>query len=748
MNKEAAPFGPSVRKRIEAAVKEAIGLGQIPGAVVLVAVDGMVVYHEAFGQAQIEPEKVPMKKDTIFDMASLTKPCATALGYVILADEGKLNFRDRVGRWLPEFTGGGKENVTLLDLLTHTGGLDDSGLYDPKNPMVTTAKIFDLLWTKQLYAEPGTAYLYADYNYITLGKALENASGMTLDRFFATRIAAPLGLKDAGYLPPESKRGRIAATASGPDGKMLRGWVHDPRASDMGGVAGHAGLFSTARDTFAIVQTLLDGGKRGGKHLVSPAAAAAMTSVQSPAGCRPRMIGWDSDPDGYGPRGDFFPFGGFGHTGFTGTSAWADKGTRTVVVILSNRVHPKGEGSADPLRRRIANIVAGEVTTRMPAFCRPAGKGVLTGIDVLEGEKFSRLAGRRIGLVTNLSVLNQRGETTLEVMRRAPGVLLAAIFTPEHGLEVKLDDKIPSGGHEEMKVPVYSLYGDSLRPTQEQLKRLDILVVDLPDIGVRFYTYPATLGYCLEEAAKAGVEVMVLDRPNPITGLHVEGPLLSRERFSFTGYTSLPVRHGMTLGELGMLFNSENKIGAKLTVIRIKGWRRGMWFDETGLPWANPSPNIRNLTQAILYPAVGLLESTNMSVGRGTDAPFERFGAPWIDGAVLARELNAQRLPGIRFYPVSFTPNYGPCKDEVCHGCILQLLDRDAFRPILTGVTMASALNRLFGDKFRLAGLDNLLCAPEAREKIQLLVPPSEIVAGWRADEESFEDRREKFLLY
>jgi uncharacterized protein YbbC (DUF1343 family) len=574
---------------------------------------------------------------------------------------------------------------------------------------------------------------------------------MKLDEFFARRIAAPLGLADSGYRPSAGKRGRIAATAPGPDGGMLRGDVHDPRAADMGGVAGHAGLFSTARDTFTIVQMLLDGGKREGKRLVSPAAAAAMTSIQSPAGLRPRMIGWDSDPDGYGPRGDLFPLGGFGHTGFTGTSVWADKGTRTVVVILSNRVHPKGEGSADPLRRRIANIVASVVTSRAgssPAFNRPSLAGVLAGIDVLEGEKFARIGGKRVGLVTNLSVLNRRGETTLDVLGRAEGVNIAAIFTPEHGLEAKVDDKVPSGGHAEMKVPVYSLYGDNLRPAPDQLKGLDLLVVDLPDIGVRFYTYPATLGYCMEEAAKAGVEVMVLDRPNPITGLHVEGPLLPKERYSFTGYTSLPVRHGMTLGELGLLFNAEHEIRAKLTIVKMKGWRRGMWFDETGLPWANPSPNIRSLTQAILYPAVGLLEATNMSVGRGTDAPFERFGAPWIDGEFLGRELNAQGLPGVRFYPVSFIPNYGPCKDESCHGCVLQLLDRDAFRPVLTGAAIASVLHRLFGDKFRLAGLDSLLCAPSVREKIELLVPPSEIAAGWRGDEESFEDRREKFLLY
>jgi uncharacterized protein YbbC (DUF1343 family) len=272
--------------------------------------------------------------------------------------------------------------------------------------------------------------------------------------------------------------------------------------------------------------------------------------------------------------------------------------------------------------------------------------------------------------------------------------------------------------------------------------------VDLPDIGVRFYTYHATLGHCLEAAAPAGLEVIVLDRPNPITGLRVEGPRLPKNRWGFTGFTSLTVRHGMTLGELGGLMNGEHAIGAKLTVIPVKGWRRGMWFDETGLPWANPSPNIRTLTQAIVYPAVGLIEATNLSVGRGTDAPFEHLGAPWMDGARVARELNARRLPGVSFYPVTFTPVSGPCANEVCSGVGLQLNDRDAFRPVLTGLSIADVLRRVHGEAFRIDGLDNLLGCPPVRESLLALVSPETIAEGWRDDEGAFQALREKYLLY
>jgi len=678
--------------------------------------------------------------------------------------------------------------------MTHTGGLNDAGLYDPKNPMVTTADITGLLWTKDLFAKPGTACLYADYNYITLGLAVEAAAGMPLDEFYMERIARPLGLKDSGFRPPERKRGRIAATAY-VKGEMLVGKVHDPRSADMGGVAGHAGLFSTARETWMIAQMLLDGGRLGVRRrgeatsrklrfrvrrrgeatsrklrfrvrrLLSPAAAAAMVSVQTPVGLRPRGLGWDMDPGGWGPRGNLFPVnGGFGHTGFTGTSLWADRETRTVVVVLTNRVHPNGEGDADPLRRRVANIVASVVTkgaapaprkatAAAPApqkAARAAGRvpRVLTGVDVLKEHRFRELAGKRVGLVTNLAVLDRSGRTTLEVFREAKEVTLAAVFTPEHGLEALIDSAVPSGGHEDLKVPVYSLYGERNRPSGEQLKGIDELVIDLPDIGVRFYTYHATMAYCMEEAAKAGVGVTVLDRPNPITGTRVEGPLLPKERWSFTGYTAMPVRHGMTMGEMALFFDADHAIGAKPRVIAMEGWTRDMWYDMTGLPWANPSPNIRSLAQAIIYPAVGMLEAANLSVGRGTPAPFEKFGAPWMDGSRVTAELNSRNLPGVRFYPVTFTPDYGSYKGEACSGCGVFLSDRESFRAVLTGLAIADALNRVHGAAFRMEGMDNLLGAPRCRELLRALVPMPEVLASFAAEEAAFESLRRKYLLY
>ena len=759
-------LGEKAGTALAAAAREAIARGEVPGAVILVAVDGRVVYHEAFGHAMVEPRKVPMKRDAIFDMASLTKPCATALSLMILSEEGKLSLRDPVVRWLPRFTGGGKDAVTIAELMTHTGGLNDAGLYDPKNPMVTTADITGLLWTKELFAKPGAAYLYADYNYIALGLVVEAAAGKPLDEFFAERIARPLGLKDSGFLPPEGKRGRIAATAR-VKGEMLAGKVHDPRSADMGGVAGHAGLFSTARETWMIAQMLLDGGCLGKRRLISPAAANAMVSIQTPAGLRPRGLGWDMDPGGWGPRGNLFPVnGGFGHTGFTGTSLWADRETRTVVVVLTNRVHPDGEGDADPLRRRVANIVAGVVRSPAAAVKATAVKAtgrtavasgpasavrvprVLTGIDVLEEHGFRELAGRRIGLVTNLSVLDRSGRTTLEAIRGAKEVTLAAVFTPEHGLEAVLDSAVPSGGHDDLKVPVHSLYGERNRPSPEQLKGIDELVIDLPDIGVRFYTYHATMAYCMEEAAKAGVAVTVLDRPNPITGTRVEGPLLPKERWSFTGYTAMPVRHGMTMGEMALFFDADHSIGAKPRVIAVEGWTRDMWYDMTGLPWANPSPNIRSLAQAIIYPAVGMLEAANISVGRGTTAPFEKFGAPWMDGSRVTAELNSRGLPGVRFYPVTFTPDYGPYKGESCSGCGVFLSDRESFRAVLTGLAIADALNRVHGTAFRMEGMDNLLGAPRCRELLLALAPLGEVLASFADEEARFESARRKYLLY
>ncbi len=712
-----------------------------------------VLHAGAYGLAQAEPARAPMRSSTIFDLASLTKPLATGTALALLIDDGVLTLRDRVSRFLPAFIGGGKEAVTLLDLATHSGGLDDAGLYDHREPMKTTAKVFDHLWTKELFAPPGTAYKYADYNYITLGKVVETAAGMPLDRFFATRIAGPLGMKDTGFNPPKARWSRCAATERREDrgggSRVLRGEVHDPRATDLGGVAGHAGLFGTAAEVAVIPRMLLAGGRWKGTRFLSPATAVLFTRVLSPAGLRPRGLGWDGDPDGTGPRGDLFPATGFGHTGFTGTSVWSDPGSGTVVVVLTNRVHPSGGGNADPLRRRVANLVATAVLGAGTALAAaPKAPGVLTGCDVLAAGGFKELSGKRIGLVTNLAVVNRDGRTTLDVLRTAPGVTIAALFSPEHGLDVALDEKVASGEHAGLKVPVHSLYGETYRPKPEWLAGLDALVFDLPDVGVRFYTYHATLGHCLEAAAAATIPVIVLDRPNPVGGLRIEGPRLPKDRWGFTGYSSFPVRHGLTMGELGRWMNGEHRIGARLMVVPVQGWRRSLWFDETGLPWANPSPNLRTLTQAILYPAVGLLEATNLTVGRGTDAPFEHFGAPWLDAVRVSGALNARRLPGVRFYPAAVTPASSKYANERCAVIRLQLLDREAFRPVRTGLEIAGVLLRVHPDRWESAALDALLGDPDSRKALVGLVPPEKIAAGWRADEEAFASARKKYLLY
>src|SRR5205085_4736893 len=357
-----------------------------------------------------------------------------------------------------------------------------------------------------------------------------------------------------------------------------------------------------------------------------------------------------------------------------------------------NRVHPDGKGDVSALRARVANIVVGAVTdvgamaraeleqtqyiqnmlTGLARFTvalnearaseangalAPAYAEVLNGIDVLERDGFKELQGLRVGLITNHTGRDRAGRQTIDVLREAPGVKLAALFSPEHGIRGQADEKVSDTVDEKTRLPIYSLYGETRRPKAEQLKNLDALVYDIQDVGARFYTYISTLGYALEESAKARIPVFVLDRPNPINGVDVEGPVADADKLSFTAYHTIPVRHGMTVGELARLYNDDKKLGADVRVIQMENWRRAMWFDSTNLNWTNPSPNMRSLTEAALYPGIGLLETTNVSVGRGTDTPFEVIGAPWLDGQKLASYLNARRISGVRFIPVRFKPN-------------------------------------------------------------------------------------------
>jgi uncharacterized protein YbbC (DUF1343 family) len=535
----------------------------------------------------------------------------------------------------------------------------------------------------------------------------------------------------------------------------------------MEGVAGHAGLFSTAADLSLFCRMLLSGGALRGARVLSPLTVAKMTTPATPGEERNvRALGWDFDSSFSGNRGELLPIGSFGHTGFTGTSLWIDPGTGLYVVFLSNRLHPDGKGDVTPLRARVATVAAAALEA-LPASARSAaftGRDfgpapappvqarqvpVLSGLDVLRADSFAPLRGKRVGLVTNHTGRARDGATAIDLLHGAKDVSLVALFSPEHGIRGILDARVPSELDEKTRLPIHSLYGETRRPTAEMLEGVEAVVFDLQDIGARFYTYMTTMAYVMEETAKRSIPVYVLDRPNPVNGYQIEGPTLDKSMIGFTGYfPAMPVRHGMTLGELAKLFNGENKIGAALTVIPMRNWDRNRWFDETGLPWINPSPNMRNLLQATLYPGVGAIEGTNVSVGRGTDTPFEQIGAPWIDGVQLAEALNARAIPGVRFYPVRFTPASSKYAKEECQGVFMVVTDRAALRPVRLGVELASMLHKLYGAKYEVEAAERLFGSREGITRIRSGDDPVAIAASWAAGEARWRLLRAKYLLY
>ncbi|HEV3060582.1 MAG TPA: DUF1343 domain-containing protein, partial [Vicinamibacterales bacterium] len=405
-----------------------------------------------------------------------------------------------------------------------------------------------------------------------------------------------------------------------------------------------------------------------------------------------------------------------------------------------------GKGDVTALRGRVATIAAAALSSDA---AREDQGPTLAGIDVLESEGFARLRGKRIGLVTNQTGQSRAGVSTIDLLAGAPGVTLSALFSPEHGIRGQLDEHVPSSRDERTGLPIYSLYGETRRPTAAMLAGIDALVVDLQDVGARFYTYAATMAYAMEEAGARRLPVVVLDRPNPVNGSGVEGPYQDAVAVGFNGYLPMPIRHGLTMGELARLFNGEKALGVDLTVVAMKNWRRDEWFDATGLPWVNPSPNMRNLNAAALYPAIGSIEGTNISVGRGTSAPFEQIGAPWMDGGAVASALNARQLPGVRFYPVTFTPAPGAkLAGQVCRGVFLVVTDRVQLQPVRVGVEIAATLSALYGSRFTLEEAATLLGSKATLEKIRAGEDPAAIAGAWRADEARWRQVRAKYLLY
>jgi len=787
---------------IDGEVEREIKQRHLPGAVVLVARKGSVVWRKAYGARAVEPAREAMTPDTIFDLASLTKTVATATSIMILVERGKVRLSDPLSHYIPEIKGEGRERITLELLLTHRAGYAPD--FDLKDRWSGYDEAMKRLVREPLRNPPGARFVYSDINYIALGEVVHRVSGLTLDQFARRNIFEPLGMRDTGFRPTAKLRARIAPTEkrrgqlsylgdtpqnAGPDAdgtedtdRWLRGEVHDPTAYRMGGVAGHAGLFSTADDLAIYCQMILNGGQYRGVRILAPLTVAEMTRPRlvSESGWT-RGLGWDINTSFSTNRGDLFPLGSFGHTGFTGTSFWIDPASKMFVIFLSNRVHPDGKGDVASLRGRVASIAAGAVTdlamvararlelsqyyerltsdlarftaSREQALAMSAGGNVadatvLTGIDVLARDGFKQLAGMRVGLVTNQTGRDRAGRSTIDVLYKAPNVKLVALFSPEHGIRGAADEKVSDSKDEETGLQIYSLYGETRRPKTEQLKDLDALVFDIQDIGTRFYTYISTLGYVMEEAAKAQRPVFVLDRPNPIGGLEVEGPVADADKLSFTAYHTIPVRHGMTIGELARLFNQERGIGCALRVVEMVGWRRAMWLDETNLLWVNPSPNMRSLTEATLYPGIGLLETTNLSVGRGTDTPFEVVGAPWIDGQQLASYLNRQRVAGVRFVPLRFTPASSVFKGEECGGINIIITDRGRFRPVLNGLEIAVALRKLYPAQWKVDNYTRLLVNADALERLKRGDSAADIARSWSDRLEEFRKARSRALLY
>jgi uncharacterized protein YbbC (DUF1343 family)/CubicO group peptidase (beta-lactamase class C family) len=739
-------FEPSRLALIDAQVESEIEIGNLPGCVILIGRREGVAFAKSYGHRQVEPTAEMMTLDTGFDMASITKPVATATSIMLLVERGQLRLGDTVATYIPEFGQNGKETITIEQLLTHQGGLvPDNPLEDYEHG---TEEAWKRIWQLKPVEPVGTKFVYSDVGFIVLGEVIRRVTGQSVDQFARANIFQPLGMSETSYLPGELLRKRSATTEKR-DGEWMRGEVHDPRAHLLGGVAGHAGLFSTASDLAKYACMILNDGRNGDTQLLSLHTVAEMRRPRE-IGDQRRALGWDSRSKYSTNRGELMSDSAIGHGGFTGNGLWIDPELNLFVIFLSSRLHPDGVGNVNPLIGRVGSIAAaaihGEATER---DMTDGSSTVSLGIDVLHRKEFKQLAGRKIGLITNHTGLDSSGRRTIDLLHTAKDLKLVAVFSPEHGLQGQLDQShIDDARDEATGLPVFSLYGKSRKPQDEQLADIDTLVFDIQDVGSRFYTYISTMGLALETAADHKLKFVVLDRPNPIGGDIVEGPMLQAGNESFVAPFKLPVRHGMTVGELARLYVAEKQLVVDLEIIQLQSWNRTQYWDRTGLVWTNPSPNMRSLTEATLYPGIGLLETTNLSVGRGTDTPFEVLGAPWIDGVEFARNLNSLHLAGVAFVPIKLTPGASKFAGESCQGVNVIVTDREGFRPVRMGLAIAMTLRKLYEKEWNVSKLNRLLANDEVLEAIKNGATLSELDKLSMQGLDEFLERRNQALLY
>lgn len=761
----AAPDGSTAPQRqaaaIDAAIAAEIADGHLAGAVVETGDAYGVQVRVARGLRVTGEHAEAMTAETVFDLASLTKPVATAVAIMQLAERGLLNLDTPAARYWPSFAAHGKGAITIRQLLAHISGLP-AGVSSSRALRSRAAVLADIVAMAPVES-PGKRVRYSDVNYVALGEIVERVSGQSLDAWCAAHIFAPLGMVDTAFRPGAAMLARVAPTIVR-DGRLLRGRVHDPIAAAMGGVAGNAGLFASADDLARFALMLLNGGALGttrvlGGDLVAkletPATLDAKGDWHTP--------GWQVGPPLVANRYRLPPAGALQHLGYTGTALWIDPVTRRFAIVLTSRLYPDETGTAMPLRALVLGIVsssvapvaASQIATRVPTMAAavaqagrlPVSRGpVMAGIDVLAASGFAAVTGKRIALLTNRSGFDRFGRRTVDLLAHVPGARLVMLFAPEHGLGTDVDETFGDTTDAATGVTVHSLYGDRRRIAPEWLADVDVLVIDLQDAGVRFFTYLATLGYALEAAAAAHRPVLVLDRPDPLGADVAGGPVADAEPATFTGYYPLPLQPGMTLGELARLFNERLHIGAALTVVPMANYVRAMRFDDTGLGWVPPSPNLRDGAALSLYPETGLIEGAAASVGRGTAMPFGVVGAPWIDARILADDLRAMRLDAT-FTPVHFVPTEGPYRGRLCEGVRIERRSGVTW-PGEIGLALALALHRRYPAQFRIDTVRASVGSHEVADMLEAGRSFDDIQRVVDAQDAAFARERAEFLLY
>jgi uncharacterized protein YbbC (DUF1343 family) len=707
---------------IRNALIESVRVSKSPGAVVHIGDRWGTILHEATGFRQLIPAPVKTEVNTIYDLASLTKVVATTTAIMQLYEAGEIELDQPVSRYLPipAFSA-----FTLRHCLTHSAGLV-SGL-----PYFKECSSIDEML--QRYAElplkwqPGTRWLYSDVGFMILGRVVELVAADSLDAYSRKHIFEPLKMTDTGFNPDTTRRARCAATEQCPwRGMLMIGQVHDENAYAVGGVAGHAGLFGTAADLAVFARAFVSG------RILKPETLAAMTRMPQIPAWPWQGLGWQLDPWSTKDSGFLTTRTAMGHSGWTGTSLWMDWELGFFAIQLGNTCHPSRSVRNNPDFRRT-------FYSQVSKVLYPKSTNTHSGLDRLQREDFGELRGKRIALLTHHAAVDQLGRHILDVFALAPDVSIKLLYSPEHGIrgQAEAGQSVES---ERGDLPVISLYGERKQPTVDELRQVDWFVVDLQDVGARYYTYAATMKDCLEACAEAGVPVLVLDRPNPVGGAVLEGPIAA----IFTSpvcWGAVPVRHGMTMGEIALYFQrtffSETKL--RLSVSTLDNWT-SQQFNQCSLPWIPPSPNIPTAGTTLMYTGTCLFEGTNLNEGRGTETPFELIGAPWLDASAVLDALDEDARAGVRIDTVRYTPVAIPGKasnpryqDQVCNGLRLTIQDPGLARPFTTTVALLVAIRKIHSREFVWGeSFDVLAGSADLRDQI-------EQGSSWRQTITSFE---------